>query len=77
LSPQIQYRHCEELPAHVARNRTYWDSQADDYVCAAERHWDQADPTWGIWGVPESELHLLPERLEGATSSSSVRHSLR
>ena len=55
----------EQLPQHVARNRTYWDSQADDYVRAAERHWAQADPTWGIWEVPESELHLLPDRLEG------------
>ena len=55
----------EELPQHVARNRKYWDSQADDYVRAAERHWAQTDPTWGIWEVPESELHLLPDRLEG------------
>ena len=55
----------EELPEHVARNRAHWDSQADDYVRAAERHWAQTDPTWGIWGVPESELHLLPDRLEG------------
>ena len=42
-----------------------WDSQADDYVRAAERHWTQTDPTWGIWEVPESELQLLPDRLEG------------
>ena len=55
----------EKLPEHVSRNRTYWDSQADDYVLAAERHWAEADPTWGIWGLPESELNLLPERLEG------------
>jgi SAM-dependent methyltransferase len=55
----------EELPEHVARNRAHWDSQADDYVRAAERHWAQTDPTWGIWGVPESELHLLPDHLEG------------
>ena len=56
----------EELPRHVLQNRTYWDSKADEYASAAERHWAQAVPTWGIWEVPESELHLLPERLEGA-----------
>lgn len=54
-----------ELPEHVARNRAHWDAQAESYVAAAERSWAQDQPTWGIWGVPESELHLLPDELEG------------
>jgi SAM-dependent methyltransferase len=55
----------EELPDHVARNRAYWDGMADEWVAAGERSWRQDEPTWGIWGVPESELHLLPDDLEG------------
>ncbi len=27
--------------------------------------WASEEPKWGIWGVPESTLHLLPDRLEG------------
>jgi SAM-dependent methyltransferase len=55
----------ESLPEHVARNREHWDAQAAGYVASAERFWAQDEPTWGIWGVPESELHLLPDDLEG------------
>ena len=29
------------------------------------RNWSKSEPTWGIWGVPESELHLLADRLDG------------
>jgi SAM-dependent methyltransferase len=55
----------EKLPDHVARNRAYWDEQAARYVANGEESWSQDEPTWGIWRVPESELHLLPEDLEG------------
>lgn len=27
--------------------------------------WARQEPDWGIWGIPESELHLLPDNLEG------------
>src|SRR5205807_278913 len=33
---------------------------AADYVEPARRNWT-ADPNWGIWGIPESELRLLPD----------------
>jgi SAM-dependent methyltransferase len=55
----------EELPGHVSRNRLYWDGLAKKYVAAGERAWASAEPSWGIWHVPESELHLLSEPLEG------------
>jgi SAM-dependent methyltransferase len=48
----------QDLPEHVARNRVHWDALSADYVAAGERSW-AADPSWGIWGIPESELHLL------------------
>ncbi|MEJ2288303.1 MAG: class I SAM-dependent methyltransferase [Deinococcales bacterium] len=52
-------------PPHVAANRDYWNARADAWVAAGERNWAQAEPTWGIWGVPESELRLLPVDMRG------------
>lgn len=54
-----------ELPEHVAENRRYWDECAHEWVAPGERHFRQSEPTWGIWGIPESELRLLPEDLTG------------
>ena len=48
-----------ELPEYVQRNRAVWDRWAPDWVAAGERHWAQAEPSWGIWGIPESELLML------------------
>ena len=55
----------ENLPEHVAANREAWDRYAADYADPGRRAWAAAEPSWGIWGVPESELHLLPEDLDG------------
>ncbi len=55
----------EELPEHVAANREAWDRMATDYVDGGRRAWAQPEPSWGIWNVPESEIHLLPDELEG------------
>jgi len=52
-----------DLPEHVRKNRDKWDKQAVEHVAAGERAWGRDAPTWGIWGVPESELGLLPEDL--------------
>jgi SAM-dependent methyltransferase len=55
-----------ELPDHVARNRLYWDEvNAPRYAEAGARHWREEEITWGVWGVPETELRLLPEELSG------------
>ena len=48
------------LPEHVRDNRTYWDGMAESWVTAGAKCWAQENPTWGIWGLPESELGLLP-----------------
>ena len=51
---------------HVARNRAYWDEiNAPLYVEPGMRRWREPDISWGIWGVPESELRLLPVELSG------------
>ena len=49
-----------ELPDHVRRNRAMWDQWAADYVERGRRAWQRADPTWGIWAIPEAEVELLP-----------------
>jgi SAM-dependent methyltransferase len=49
----------DELPDHVRRNRAVWDAWAPDWVAAGERHWAAAEPTWGEWGIPESEVGML------------------
>jgi SAM-dependent methyltransferase len=57
----------EHLPEHVALNRAYWDGQAADYIVSGERSWalQTGDECWGIFGVPESEVGLLPDDLDG------------
>jgi SAM-dependent methyltransferase len=52
-------------PEHVLRNRALWDKNAVEYVGPGERAWARQEPTWGIWGVPESELHVFPPDLAG------------
>jgi len=54
-----------DFPEHVRRNRELWDDWARTYAAAGEEGWAQETPTWGIWGVPESEVGLLPADLAG------------
>ena len=50
-----------ELADHVARNRAAWDRMAASYEAAGERAWAAAEPSWGIWRVPEDRLGVLPD----------------
>ena len=50
---------------HVRRNREAWNAYAPDYVAAGERNWAAAEPSWGIWAVPESRVGVLPADLAG------------
>lgn len=54
-----------KLPEHVLANRTYWDGMADKWVPAGERAWDSPTPYWGVWGLPDSQLGLLPTDMSG------------
>jgi SAM-dependent methyltransferase len=49
----------------VLENRRYWDGTADAWVAPGERNWATDEPTWGIWGVPEAELDMLPRDMDG------------
>ena len=46
-------------PDYVDRNRVAWDHVAPGYAARAPRSWSE-ERSWGIWGVPEAELNLLP-----------------
>ena len=54
-----------DLPEHVARNRAYWDERAREYVDDGWRNWESEEPRWGIFGVLEAEVGMLPAALEG------------
>lgn len=47
-------------PDYLERNRATWDGYAADYVEPGRRSWT-GEPRWGIWGIPEVELGLLPD----------------
>jgi len=53
------------IPDYVLANRAYWDQRAASYVVPGERHWAQADPNWGIWGVTEADVRMIPADLAG------------
>ena len=54
-----------DLPEYVQRNRAQWDEWAHQYEQAGRRNWATNEPSWGIWGVPEAEVRMLPDELEG------------
>ena len=46
---------------HVTRNRAAWDVMAAEYEGPGRRNWSEHDVTWGVWGVPEAQLNVLPD----------------
>lgn len=50
-----------ELTEHARVNRAAWDVAAADYVAAGERNWASDEPSWGIWGIPERDVGILPD----------------
>lgn len=52
-------------PDHVLRNRAQWDEWAAEYEAPGRRNWAADEPSWGIWGVPESDLRMLPDDATG------------
>ena len=46
----------------VVRNRDLWTRTNAEYTDReASRQWSQEEITWGVWGVPERELRVLPD----------------
>jgi len=52
--------------SHVQVNRAYWDTLAERYARNARSLWAQAEPTWGIFNVPQSQVPMLPADLVDA-----------
>ena len=50
----------EILPEYVRRNRAQWDTWAQEYAEPGRRNWG-SEPHWGIWHIPDSEVHILPD----------------
>ena len=50
---------------HAARNREEWDRWAADYVAPGREQWAAAEPSWGEWNMPEADMRMLPDNLDG------------
>ncbi len=50
---------------HIGRNRGSWDQAAAEHEGPGRENWAAEEPVWGIWGVPESQVGVLPAELEG------------
>ena len=50
---------------HLHANVEVWQARRADQLVLAERAWAAAEPSWGIFGIPESQAGLLPDELEG------------
>lgn len=48
------------MDEHVERNRSAWDVWSADFRERGRRAWAVDEPSWGMWGVPESDLRVLP-----------------
>lgn len=48
---------------YVTINKDVWNADAENWVRGGARLW-ASEPQWGIWGLPESELGLLPSDLQ-------------
>ncbi len=55
----------DEFPEHVRRNRGQWAEWAAEYVEPGRRNWASNEPRWGIWGVPEAQVGMLPADVAG------------
>lgn len=53
-----------EPPDYVIINRRLWDDDAENWVASGERNWAR-EPDWGFWGIPETDLRLLPDDMTG------------
>jgi len=53
---------------HVRRNRAAWDRWATEYAEPGLRRWAAAEPSWGIWSIPEARAGVLPADMAGRNS---------
>ena len=51
----------------MERNKAAWERWAPTHAKSARKAWEAEDVLWGIWGAPESNVHLLKDLPPGAT----------
>lgn len=51
---------------HLRPNTEAWEARREDQLLLGHRQWSTTEPTWGIFGVPETEVQLLPGDLNAA-----------
>ena len=51
-----------ELPEYAVRNRARWTKSNAEFTHEhGVRTWREGEVTWGLWGIAESELQVLPD----------------
>ena len=50
-----------ELNPHERANQAAWDGFAPEYVENAQENWATDEISWGMFGVPESEVGVMPD----------------
>jgi SAM-dependent methyltransferase len=50
---------------YIKVNAAAWDQRHEDQLKTARRGWSATEPTWGIFGVSEQAIRLLPSDLRG------------
>ena len=52
-------------PEYLQGNVDAWQKKAVDYAKYATDAWASDQPNWGIWGIKESSVGLLPKNMSG------------
>ena len=56
----------EQSLGYIKANAEAWEARREDQLVLARRQWSATEPTWGMFGVPEAQVGLLPADLDGA-----------
>ncbi len=55
----------DQSPEYLQGNIDAWQKRAAEYAVGAVDTWAADHPSWGIWGIPESDVRLLPADMSG------------
>ena len=50
-----------QTPDYIARNQAQWTEYAADFAERNVKEWSTDEVTWGIWGVPDAEVGMMPD----------------
>ena len=63
-----------DLTEHARRNQAVWNANAEGDHALADRQWAAEEITWGIWGVPESEVGSAARGRRPRRRRARLRH---